>query len=52
MTSKADYFFNDGPHPSGCKCRECQEECDHMEAEEDILIGRWTCFVCGKRWYS
>lgn len=27
------------------------EDCDCIEAEEDILVGRFECFRCGRVWY-
>lgn len=27
------------------------DDCDCVEAEYDILIGRYECWVCGRTWY-
>jgi hypothetical protein len=28
------------------------DDCDCLDAEEDILTGRVECFVCGRIWYT
>lgn len=31
---------------------EDENDCDCIDAEEDILTGRVECFRCGRTWYS
>lgn len=33
------------------RCEDLPDDCDCLEAEEDILIGRFHCFRCGRIWY-
>lgn len=54
-----DYDEDSDPDEPNMACRHCeatrpmtdQDACDHDDYEEDILIGRCTCTMCGFRWY-